>query len=240
MTRKISIIPIVGSIRDPIKDSMILLKRMGLGSIKRIRACFVWIPYMVISYTTNKPRKLCMDAFFFNKLANRLNIVFLIRNNILKYGVKEMEVNEECILPLEYLDPKDVLKVMISVHEEAKIYHDILKEHLKGYRNELYPELIRKVRNLNFIKSVLEIIGVQRNVKEVKLEHYIYYPEVFIELDKEVRRIPIAISLGGEFKVDSIYTWLMGKDPLFEQWVLKIIDHYYRDDKLQSVGTQSP
>ena len=225
-------VAIAKGIEEPIEAAKGLLRRLGLKGDRIGRACLVWIPFMLISYEDKnmKQRQLCIDSFFINKLASRLNVVFLIRNSMLRYGVCELRVSEWEILPLEYLRPEEVLEIIKEAYMEAERYYVELRKRMK-FGTNFYPELVRRLRNLLFIKDLLGIIGRIEHVRNIALKDYVYYPEVLVEVGRKDMK-PLMISMGGEVKIDSVYSWLIEKDPLFEKWVMTLINHYHRDDRL--------
>jgi len=133
-------------------------------------------------------------------------------------------------LPLEYLRPEEVLEIIKEAYMEAERYYVELRKRMK-FGTSFYPELVRRLRNLLFIKDLLGIIGRIEHVRNIALKDYVYYPEVLVEVGRKDMK-PLVISMGGEVKIDSVYSWLIEKDPLFEKWVMTLINHYHRDDRL--------
>lgn len=204
--------------------------------------CMVWIPYMVIRHEDGRRKGIiCIDAFFINKLTNPVNIVFLVRNTLLKLKSSLIKPSYGIVLPFEYEPPEDIVRKLASIRAYLEICHDKLRENLKALKlkglTSLHAHMgfARRMREVMVAKMILDFMKLHyKSNYNAELYEYIYYPEALL-LSKKCGNRPFLISLGGRVEIDRVYSWLVEKDPLFRSWVLRLLERYSSDSQTCSI-----
>ena len=203
----------------------------------------VLFPFRQIRYIANNRERIALiDMASLSHTTNQIDLIFLVRNDLIKFRRMYMDLDENLILKYPDISNKETIKKFIEILEYIQMhiaelggYQYLYAEKLAKFdlnriilgslqkKDELYSskEKASQIALYRFIKGIIEdglgLKGEIQDIYEDKID--IYMPITFL---KEEDKVIIVDSYKNRIKINKNISHLYTNDPNYREWIKKI------------------